>query len=240
MFTRLLYLLILCVAGGVPAMAAPAAEPVLLFGATGQLGSEIARELVAAGHPVTAFVRAGSDRSRLGDLPVQFVVGDLLEQDDVTRALAGARYRIVIDASARGGAADDFYPRAMRHIVTAARAHGAPRILLHGSVGAGENMALFPQAPFGRMAATLAAKGEAEKILEDSGLDWAIIRNGILMPAGTPATGKALLSADQRLMRSVTRADLARLTVECLAAEDCFGHVWHAVDESLPFPDRYR
>ncbi len=137
-------------------------------------------------------------------------------------------------------AGDDFYPQVMRHIVAAAKAAGSPRVILHGSVGAGDNMKLFPQAPFGRMASTLKAKGEAEWILQESGLTWAIIRNGILMPAGTPATGKAVLSDDHTLMRSVTRADLAQLTVRCLADDGCFGHVWHAVDESLPFPDRYR
>jgi hypothetical protein len=41
-------------------------------------------------------------------------------------------------------------------------------------------------------------------------------------------------------MRTVTRADLARLTVECLATDRCRGRTWHAVDASLPFPERYR
>lgn len=216
-------------------------EPVLVFGASGQLGAEIVRELVGAGYPVTAFVRPSSDRARLAGLEIDYAEGDMLEPADVAAALAGRRYGTIVEASSRGSAGDDFYPAVMRHIVAAAKTHGQPRILLHGSVGAGANIERFPQAPFGRMAATLAAKGEAEELLIDSGLRWVVIRNGILMRAGTPATGKAELSADQGLMRSVTRADLALLTVQCMEDEaGCFGRTWHAIDESLSFPERYR
>jgi uncharacterized protein YbjT (DUF2867 family) len=225
-------------AGVAPAMAAD--DGVLVFGATGQLGAEVVRALVDAGYPVVAFVRPGSDRTRLAGLPVSFVTGDMLVAADVRAAFAGKSFSAVVDASARGRAGNDFYPTAMGHIVAAARDHGRPRIVLHGSVGAGDNIRQFPQAPFGPMAATLAAKGEAERILADSGLPWVVIRNGILAPAGTPATGKATLSDDQRLMRTVTRADLGALTAACLKDAACFGHVWHAVDESLPFPERYR
>jgi uncharacterized protein YbjT (DUF2867 family) len=226
----------------VAVLASPARadDGVLVFGASGQLGAEVVRALVSAGYPVTAFVRPGSDRSRLAGLEVSYATGDMLVAEDVRAAFTGHRYTAVVDASARGRAGNDFYPVAMGHIVAAAKDNGAPRVILHGSVGAGENIKQFPQAPFGPMAATLAAKGEAERILRESGLPWAIIRNGILAPAGSPATGQAKLSANDRLMRTVTRADLGRLTVECLRDAGCFGRTWHAVDESLPFPDRYR
>jgi uncharacterized protein YbjT (DUF2867 family) len=226
---------------GHPAFGGAIEQPVLVFGATGQLGSEVVRALLAAGHPVTAFVRPESDRARLQDLQVSYVIGDLLSAGDVAGAVASQKFYALVDASARGAASDDFYPRAMRNIVDAAKSHGHPKIILHGSVGAGDNIRRFPQAPFGRMAATLRAKGEAEAILSSSGLEWVIIRNGILMPAGTAPTRKARLSEDQGLMRSITRADLALLTANCLAEPAaCFGQTWHAVDESLPFPDRYR
>ena len=48
---------------------------VLVFGGTGQLGSAVVRELVAAGHPVTVFVRPASDRSRLEGLKLDYVSG---------------------------------------------------------------------------------------------------------------------------------------------------------------------
>jgi len=51
---------------------------VLLTGATGFIGSNAARALVAAGHEVHAIVRPNSDRSRL-DPSLRLVTGDLLD-----------------------------------------------------------------------------------------------------------------------------------------------------------------
>ncbi len=224
------------------ALSAHAADDgVLVFGGTGRLGSAIVRELVAAGHPVSVFVRPGSSRERLEGLNVGYVTGDLLDAAAVRAAFAGRSFHSVVEATSRGAADDAFYPTAMANIIAGAGAGSRPRIILHGSVGAGDNIRRFPQADFGRMRATLAAKGHAEQLLIDSGLDWAIIRNGILMPADTPATGQARLSDDHGLMRRVTRADLARLTAQCIARPaDCQGRIWHAVDDSLGVPEKYR
>ena len=52
-------------------------EPILITGATGLVGSAVARKLVAAGFPVRALVRANSPRSQLAGLDLELVVGDL-------------------------------------------------------------------------------------------------------------------------------------------------------------------
>jgi len=59
---------------------------VLISGATGFLGSEIARTLAARGHVLHALARAGSDRSILQELPVNWHVGDLRDASSVERA----------------------------------------------------------------------------------------------------------------------------------------------------------
>ncbi len=213
---------------------------VLVFGGTGQLGAAVVRELVAAGYPVTVFARPSSDRARLGGLAVHYVTGDLLDAGEVQAAFRQRPFEIVVEASARGSADNDFYPIAMANILAGAKATGVRQIILHGSVGAGANIAYFPQANFGRMRATLAAKGRAEQLLIDSGIGYTIIRNGILLSADLPATGTATLSTDQRLMRRVTRADLAKLTVLCVASPDYLNGIWHAVDPGLEVPEQYR
>lgn len=213
---------------------------VLVFGGTGQLGSAIVRELVGAGHPVAVFVRPSSDRSRLDGLAVSYVTGDILDAAQVMAAFDGKDIRTVVDATARGSADDEFYPTAMAHIIAGAKAGGVKQIILEGSVGAGDNVKQFPQANFGRMRSTLAAKGRAEQLLIDSGIGYTIIRNGILLSADLPPTRSARLSTDQRLMRKITRTDLAILTVRCVGNPDYMNGIWHAVDDSLDVPPQYR
>lgn len=213
---------------------------VLVFGGTGQLGSAVVRELVAAGYPVTVFVRESSDRSRLAGLNVGYVTGDILDAAQVRAAFEGQDIRTVVDATSRGSAGDDFYPTAMAHIIAGAKAGGVQQVILHGSVGAGDNIAQFPQANFGRMRSTLAAKGRAEQLLIDSGIGYTIIRNGILLSADLPPTRTARLSPDQSLMRKVRRADLGLLTVLCVGNPDYLNGTWHAVDDSLDVPPQYR
>lgn len=215
-------------------------NPVLVFGGTGQLGSAVVRELVAAGYPVTVFARPASDRTRLAGIKVSYVTGDILDAAQVKAAFDGGNFRTVVDATSRGSADDEFYPTAMANIIAGARTGGVRQIILHGSVGAGDNIERFPQANFGRMRSTLAAKGRAERLLIDSGIGYTIIRNGILLPADLPPTRTARLSTDQDLMRKVRRADLGLLTVLCVGNPDYTNGIWHAIDDSLDVPPQYR
>lgn len=213
---------------------------VLVFGGTGQLGSAVVRELVAAGYPVTVFARPASDRTRLDGVKVSYLTGDILDAAQVRAAFDGRDFRTVVDATARGTADDEFYPTAMANIIAGAKTGGVRQIILHGSVGAGDNIERFPQANFGRMRSTLAAKGRAERLLIDSGIAYTIIRNGILLPADLPPTRTARLSTDQGLMRKVRRADLGLLTVLCVGNPDYMNGIWHAIDDSLDVPPQYR
>jgi dihydroflavonol-4-reductase len=61
----------------------------LVTGATGFVGSAVARKLVAAGHQVRTLVRPTSDRRNLENLAVEAVVGDLRDPASLAAALAG-------------------------------------------------------------------------------------------------------------------------------------------------------
>jgi dihydroflavonol-4-reductase len=62
---------------------------VLVTGATGFLGAEIARELVLRGHAVRALVRPASALAGLEGAPVEIARGDVLDPASVRAALAG-------------------------------------------------------------------------------------------------------------------------------------------------------
>ena len=61
-------------------------------GASGFVGSAIARLLVDRGFAVRALARATSPRDNLKHLPVEIIEGDMRNVDDVQRAICGVRY----------------------------------------------------------------------------------------------------------------------------------------------------
>jgi uncharacterized protein YbjT (DUF2867 family) len=239
---------------------ARSAGPVLVFGGTGKLGSEIVKLLAAAGADVTVFVRAGSDRGALAGLDVDYAVGDLTDEASVAAAFDAKNFHAVIDASANrsavqsrgtgpeGGPDRDsagFYERIMRPMATHAKRTGVAHFILHGSVLAGDNIDLFPQFAFLKGSATLADKGRAEQILIDSGVPYTIIRHGrVPGDPQPPATGNAYLTGDQAVFGDVTRADLAILTLDVLGNPGRINRVFHAFDPTFkidrPLPTALR
>ncbi len=71
----------------------------LVTGATGFVGSAVARSLLASGRTVRVFARPGSDRRNLDGLDVEVAEGDLTEPDSVRRAVQGAAevYHVAAD-----------------------------------------------------------------------------------------------------------------------------------------------
>lgn len=215
---------------------------VLVLGGAGQLGSEIVKDLLAAGEHVSVLVRPTSNRSRLDGLDVTYVIGDMLMEADMKRVFNSANYRVVVDASGITGMAGDqsFYPDSQKLISKHAKDTGVSQIILHGAIGAGDSAEMFrPEnlPPFQRV--SIAAKSEAEEILAGSGVPYTIIRHMTLLPMETQESGNAKLTEDHTAIGAVTRDGLARLTMECLDAPKCMNETFHAVDLDADLTGRY-
>ena len=74
---------------------------VLLTGASGFVGSAVARRLRQAGLPVRALVRTTSPVGHLADLGLDFATGDLRDAGSVRRAMAGVRHLFHVAADYR-------------------------------------------------------------------------------------------------------------------------------------------
>jgi dihydroflavonol-4-reductase len=74
---------------------------VLVTGASGFVGSAVARKLVEAGFAVRALVRPTSPRFHLGALDLQFAIGDFRDAESVRAAMAGVRYVFHVAADYR-------------------------------------------------------------------------------------------------------------------------------------------
>jgi len=114
---------------------------VLVTGGTGFVGANLVRELLADGHRVRVLARPGGDRRALTGLAVELVEGDLLDPGTVRAAVAGARRVFHVAADYRLWTRE---PATLfranvdgtRHVLEAAAAAGAERIVHTSTVGA--------------------------------------------------------------------------------------------------------
>jgi dihydroflavonol-4-reductase len=111
----------------------------LVTGATGLVGSAVARALLQAGHRVRVLVRANSDRRNLADLDVDIAEGSLEDARSLARAAASCRFVYHVAADYRIWVPD---PRPMfrtnvegtRDLLTAAQNAGVERVVYTSSV----------------------------------------------------------------------------------------------------------
>jgi dihydroflavonol-4-reductase len=115
--------------------------PTLVTGATGFVGSAVARALLAKGHTLRLLVRPGGNRANIAGLPAELAEGDLKDPASLQRAAAGCRYVVHVAADYRLWVPDpDAMNRAnvegTRALLLAAQAAGAERIVYCSSVAA--------------------------------------------------------------------------------------------------------
>jgi dihydroflavonol-4-reductase len=111
----------------------------LVTGATGFVGSAVARTLLKAGHPVRVLARPNSDRRNLDGLAVEIARGELEDPGSLAAAAAGCRYLFHVAADYRLWVPN---PEAMfrvnvagtRHLMLAAMDAGVERIVYTSSV----------------------------------------------------------------------------------------------------------
>jgi len=214
---------------------------VLVLGGTGQLGSEIVKDLVEAGENVTVLVRPTSNRDRIKDLNISYVVGDILSHGDMEEIFTSNTYSTVIDASGQPLGGDVTYYEKSQHVISKWAAQGkVGHIILHGATGAGDSahMMITDNIPeYQRL--SISSKGIAEGILKASGVPYTIIRHLTLLPLEFMESGKARLTTNQMAVGAITRDGLARLTVQCLNNPACINMTLHAIDDDVELSGRY-
>lgn len=208
---------------------------VLIFGASRETGLEVAKILVARGDAVVAFARPESDLTELKKLPPQQIVyGDALDPVAVGKAFASGRFHAVVCTI---GGKRGQVPRpdfeGVKVIVDTAKklTTSVPRILLVTVIGAGDSRGAVAPKVLEVLGEVIRLKTLAENYLVASGLPYTILRPGGMTDA--PASGTAIRTEDHATMGVISRADLARLVVECLDDETTAGKVFHTVDPQI-------
>lgn len=112
-------------------------RPILVTGATGFIGWHVARKLLERGHPVRALARPGS---RVRELKVETVTGDLRDPNSLQRAVAGCGtvFHIAADYRLWAKHPDELFQsnvEGTRNLLTAARHAGVDRVVYTSTVG---------------------------------------------------------------------------------------------------------
>jgi dihydroflavonol-4-reductase len=108
-------------------------------GATGFLGSHVARQLLAKGADLRLLVRASSRTDNIADLSAERVVGDLRDRESLKRGMAGCEVVFHVAADYRLWAVDgrELYEsnvEGTRNVLDAARDSGVRRVVYTSSV----------------------------------------------------------------------------------------------------------
>lgn len=132
----------------------------LVTGVTGNIGSEVARALLASGQPVRGVIRTGTD---IGTLPagMEPVVGDLNDADSLLPALSGVDGVFLLPG----------YDGAAEFLAAAAHSGVHRLVQLSGGSAGSRDMSN----------AVTAYMAKAEDIATASGLAWTILRPSAFM-----------------------------------------------------------
>jgi dihydroflavonol-4-reductase len=108
-------------------------------GATGFLGSHVARQLLARGADIRLLVRAASRTDNIDDLPAERALGDLRDAESLRKGMAGCEFVFHVAADYRlwtrnGQELYDSNLEGTRNVLQAARDSGVRRVVYTSSV----------------------------------------------------------------------------------------------------------
>jgi uncharacterized protein YbjT (DUF2867 family) len=203
---------------------------VAIAGGHGRIGLLLGELLVGQGHTVLGLIRDPGQEDDLRAIGVEPVICDLEADDDVAAAVGGAD--AVVFAAGAGPGSGVERKRAMDlggavKLVEAAKAKGIGRYVIVSAMGAAS-----PPAEGGDVFGEyLRAKGEADRAVAASGLDYTIVRPGGL--SDEPPTGHVAIGAGLE-RGEIPRADVAAVLAAVLGAEIAIGKTFELVSGETP------
>lgn len=149
-------------------------KPILVTGAAGLVGIHTCRELTKNGWQVRALIRDPARAAMaLGQLPVEFRVGDVRDATALRSSLGGCGAVVHLAAIAiekKGQTYRETNSAATERLISAARAQNIRRIIFMSQNGA-DSRSPYP---------FLHSKGVAQDSVKTSGLAWTILRPSVI------------------------------------------------------------
>jgi uncharacterized protein (TIGR02246 family) len=184
---------------------------------------------------VTVFVRPTSNLTQLEPLGVSYAVGDALNAAEVAAAFEGTKFTAVV--SSLGGRFGEPRPEHIGNlnIDNAAKAAGVKRVIQISAIDAGrDRKRAEPPEDAHWFEKMIYVKIQGENHLMESGLDWTILRPGLLQDG--PPTGNSWLTERTDIAGSINRSDVALVILELLADDSAIGKAYSVIDKDKEQP----
>lgn len=218
---------------------------ILVTGATGKVGSRLAKRLAQRGDRVRALVRDAARASDLRDAGVELAVGDLLDPSSLAAAARDIDAVVHCAAFFRGATAEQAHAvndQGTQHLAHATREAGVKRFvfistgLVYGPTGGRLASEDDPCAP---SAAYPVSKLAAERfLLALDGFDVRVLRLPFVYGDGDPhiAEGVALMRdfPPAQRMSIAHHVDVAQAVARLLDAPSPAHRIYNVVDDEAP------
>jgi putative NADH-flavin reductase len=203
----------------------------LIIGASRGIGLETVKAALAAGHSVRALARSAASIT-IDDPRLEKIAGDALESATIERSLAGVDAVIETLGATFGPQTvlkgTTLFSKATRVLVDAMTKTGVKRLIVVTGLGAGDSrghggliydVLVFPVL----LKRAYDDKDVQEQIIKRSGLEWTIVRPGLLTSG--PATGqyRVLIDPQSWSAGTISRADVADFLVRQVADRSTIG-----------------
>ncbi len=185
---------------------------VLVVGATGTVGSLAVRQMLEAGHTVTAFARK-PEALGMEDPNLRLASGDVLDPEQVTTVMAG--HDVVVVTLGSASLSSTIRSEGTLNVIRAMHATGVKRLICQSTLGARDSWSnlnfFWKRIMFGGLLRVVFRDHELqERLVEASGLDWTIVRPGAF--TNGPATGdfrEDFPPSERGLRLKIARQDIA-------------------------------
>jgi len=209
---------------------------ILVVGEHGKIALRLLRLLAARGHHARGLIRKPEQAAELQTVGAVPVLGDLEAEPSLETHVKGAD-AVVFAAGAGPGSGPERKQTVdlggAVKLTDAAVALGVRRYLMISSIGADR-----ARSATGAMRPYLQAKAEADRYLMASGLDYTILRPGML--TDDPGTGRVRLSTELGGRAPVPRDDVAAVLAEMVEAPNTIGVVAELFTGDTPVPEAVR
>ena len=212
---------------------------VLVVGASGRTGRHAVSELLEAGVEVRAMTRnaARAKRDVAADYP--WVQGDVSDRESLDSAFAGVTHVLAaMGSSARdpSNTPESVDYMGVVNLTDAARAAGVDRLVLISSMG----VTRTEQIESDHMKNLLSQKLKGEDYLRASGVEFTVVRPGGLNTADAFQGALVIGQGDEGSFGTLSRADLARVSVECLTNQHTLNKTFEISGSTEGDPEAWR